>query len=146
MDAVVPWQELLAVVEPYYPRAGGRGRPPVGLASMLRIYFLQQWFALSDRQIEDALYDIASLRRFAGFSNVTAALPGGGENLVQVQIVDTTRASTISPRPTSTTGGVAPCGKAQPRARIGGTLSRHSPRIAESPITTWHLANHGTSR
>src|SRR6476660_9620634 len=42
MDVVVPWPELLAVVEPHYPRAGGRGRPPVGLASMLRIYFLQQ--------------------------------------------------------------------------------------------------------
>ena len=75
MDAVVPWPELLAVVEPHYPRAGGRGRPPVGLAAMLRIYFLQQWFALSDRQMEDGLYDIESLRRFAGFSNVTAALP-----------------------------------------------------------------------
>jgi IS5 family transposase len=75
MDAVVPWKELLAVVEPHYPRAGGRGRPPVGVATMLRIYFLQQWFALSDRQMEDALYDIESLRRFAGFSNVTAALP-----------------------------------------------------------------------
>src|SRR6266851_2627520 len=75
MDAVVPWQELLGVVEPHYPRAGGRGRPPVGLASMLRIYFLQQWFALSDRQMEDGLYDIESMRRFAGFSNVTAALP-----------------------------------------------------------------------
>jgi len=75
MDAVVPWQQLLAVVEPHYPRVGGRGRPPVGLASMLRIYFLQQWFALSDRQMEDGLYDIESLRRFAGFSNVTAALP-----------------------------------------------------------------------
>jgi len=58
-----------------YPRSGGRGRPPVGLAAMLRIYFLQQWFALSDRQTEDALYDIESLRRFAGFSNVAAALP-----------------------------------------------------------------------
>jgi transposase, IS5 family len=57
MDAVVPWPELLAVVEPHYPRTGGRGRPPVGLASMLRIYFLQQWFALSDRQTEDGLYD-----------------------------------------------------------------------------------------
>ena len=45
MDAVVPWPELLAVVEPHYPRTGGRGRPPVGLAAMLRIYFLQQWFA-----------------------------------------------------------------------------------------------------
>ena len=75
LEAVVPWPELLGVVEPYYPRAGGRGRPPVGLASMLRIYFLQQWFALSDRQMEDALYDIESLRRFAGFPDVTAALP-----------------------------------------------------------------------
>jgi transposase, IS5 family len=75
MDGVVPWQELLGVVESHYPRAGGRGRPPVGLTSMLRIYFLQQWFALSDRQMEDALYDIESLRRFAGFSDVTAALP-----------------------------------------------------------------------
>jgi Transposase and inactivated derivatives, IS5 family len=75
MDAVVPWPELLAVVEPHYPRSGGRGRPPIGLASMLRIYFLQQWFALSDRQMEDGLYDIESLRRFAGFSNVTAAFP-----------------------------------------------------------------------
>src|SRR5258705_4932415 len=73
MDAVVPWPELLAVVEPHYPRTGRRGRPPVGLASMLRIYFLQQWFALSDRQMEDGLYDIESLRRFAGFPNVTAA-------------------------------------------------------------------------
>src|SRR5206468_7129308 len=63
------------VVEPHDPRAGGRGRPPVGVAAMLRIYFLQQWFALSDRQMEDGLYDIESLRRFAGFSNVTAALP-----------------------------------------------------------------------
>ena len=75
METVVPWQELLGVVEPHYPRIGGRGRPPVGLALMLRIYFLQQWFALSDRQMEDALYDMESLRRFAGFPDVTAALP-----------------------------------------------------------------------
>ena len=75
MEAVVPWPELLAVVEPHYPRAGGRGRPPVRLAAMLRIYFVQQWFALSDRQMEDALYDMESLRRFAGFPDVAAALP-----------------------------------------------------------------------
>ena len=75
METVVPWRELLGVIEPHYPRAGGRGRPPVGLAAMLRIYFLQQWLALSDRQMEDALYDMESLRRFAGFPNVTAALP-----------------------------------------------------------------------
>ncbi len=75
MDQVVPWAALLAVAEPHYPRSGGRGRPPVGLASMLRICFLQQWFALSDRQMEDALYDMASMRRFAGFSSVTSPLP-----------------------------------------------------------------------
>jgi transposase, IS5 family len=75
METVVPWAELLSVVEPLYPRAGGRGRPPVPLTSMLRIYFLQQWFALSDRQMEDALYDMESMRRFAGFSSVSSALP-----------------------------------------------------------------------
>src|SRR5471030_861456 len=75
METVVPWAELLSVVEPLYPRAGGRGRPPVPLTSMLRIYFLQQWFALSDRQMEDALYDMESMRRFAGFSSVGSALP-----------------------------------------------------------------------
>jgi transposase, IS5 family len=75
MDRVVPWAGLAAVVEPHYPRSGGRGRPPVGLWSMLRIYFLQQWFALSDRQMEDALYDMESMRRFAGFSSVVSALP-----------------------------------------------------------------------
>jgi IS5 family transposase len=75
METVVPWVELLSVVEPLYPRAGGRGRPPVPLTSMLRIYFLQQWFALSDRQMEDALYDMESMRRFAGFSSVSSALP-----------------------------------------------------------------------
>jgi transposase, IS5 family len=75
MEAVVPWPALLAVVEPHYPRSGRRGRPPVGLSSMLRIYFLQQWFALSDRQMEDALYDMESMRRFAGFATVMAGLP-----------------------------------------------------------------------
>src|SRR6476646_8272033 len=74
MEAVVPWPELLAVVEPHYPRAGGRGRPPVGLAAMLRIYFLQQWFALSDRQMERSTIWRACAG-FAGFPDVAAALP-----------------------------------------------------------------------
>lgn len=65
MEEVVPWPKLLRVVERHYPRAGN-GRPPMGLEKMLRIYFLQQWFNLSDPAMEDALYDIESLRRFAG--------------------------------------------------------------------------------
>ena len=54
MDAVIPWARLLALIEPYYPKAG-RGRQPLGLEKMLRIYFLQQWFNLSDPQAEDAI-------------------------------------------------------------------------------------------
>lgn len=65
MDAVIPWTELLALIEPHYPTAGRRGRPPVPLATMLRVYFLQQWFDLSDPAAEDALYDSEAMRRFA---------------------------------------------------------------------------------
>jgi IS5 family transposase len=65
MEQVVPWSKLRQVIERHYPRAGN-GRPPMGLEKMLRIYFLQQWFNLSDPAMEDALYDIESLRRFAG--------------------------------------------------------------------------------
>ncbi len=63
MESVVPWPELEAVIEPHYPRAG-KGRQPVGLGIMLRIYFLQHWFNLSDPGAEDALYDSPSLRGF----------------------------------------------------------------------------------
>ncbi len=65
MDRVIPWKQLLAVIAPYYPKAG-QGRQPLGPEKMLRIYFLQQWFNLSDPQAEDAIYDSESMRRFAG--------------------------------------------------------------------------------
>jgi len=65
MDQVVPWNQLLKVIRKHYPKSGN-GRPPLGLEKMLRIYFLQQWFNLSDPAMEDALYDIESMRRFAG--------------------------------------------------------------------------------
>ena len=65
MDAVIPWKRLIALIEPHYPRQG-KGRPPLGLEKMLRIYFLQQWFDLSDPQAEDSIYDSESMRRFVG--------------------------------------------------------------------------------
>jgi len=65
MEQVVPWAKLCALVEPHYPRPGN-GRRPVGLERMLRIYFLQQWFNLSDPAVEEALYDSPTLRQFAG--------------------------------------------------------------------------------
>src|ERR1700710_2722654 len=64
MDRVVPWREFCALIEPVYPKPG-KGRVPIGLERMLRIYFLQQWFNLSDPAAEDAIYDSESMRRFA---------------------------------------------------------------------------------
>jgi len=71
MDQVVPWAALLALIEPHYPKAG-RGRRPYPLATMLRIHFLQQWYALSDPAMEEALYEIAPLRQFARLSLLDA--------------------------------------------------------------------------
>jgi len=66
MDQVIPWRELCEVIEPFYPKADGAGRPPKALAMMLRIHFLQHWFNLSDPAMEEALYDSRAMRRFAG--------------------------------------------------------------------------------
>src|ERR1700675_3294662 len=65
MEQVVPWAELCALIEPVYPKAGN-GRQPVGVERMLRVYFLQQWFNLSDPAVEEALYDSAGMRQFVG--------------------------------------------------------------------------------
>ena len=74
MEVVVPWADLEALIAPHYPKAGN-GRQPVGLSIMLRVYFLQQWFALSDPGVEDALYESPVLRRFAGVDLGRAAAP-----------------------------------------------------------------------
>lgn len=67
MDAVVPWPRLLALIEPHHPKAGPKGdRPPMPLEVMLRVYFLQNWYALSDPMAEELLYDSESLRQLAG--------------------------------------------------------------------------------
>ena len=66
IEAVTPWAALIAEIAPYYPKGEGRGRPPIGLERMLRMYIAQQCFGLSDEGIEDALYDSQSIRRFVG--------------------------------------------------------------------------------
>jgi IS5 family transposase len=65
MDQVIPWQRLITLIQPHYAKPG-RGRRPLGLEKMLRIYFLQHWFDLSDPAAEDAIYDSESMRRFVG--------------------------------------------------------------------------------
>src|SRR5258706_8506767 len=75
MEQVVPWARLVTRLRPFYPK-GERGRPPVGLERMLRIYFLQQWYGLADGAMEDALYDSQALRGFAGIDLTVAAVSG----------------------------------------------------------------------
>jgi IS5 family transposase len=65
MERVVPWPALCELIEPFYPKPGN-GRPPIGVERMLRVYFLQQWFNLSDPAVEEALYDSLAMRRFVG--------------------------------------------------------------------------------
>jgi transposase, IS5 family len=74
MDAVIPWKHLNRLIEPHYPKAG-KGTQPMPQERMLRIYFMQQWFNLSDPAMEDALYDIESMRRFAGIELGEDAVP-----------------------------------------------------------------------
>lgn len=74
MDQVVPWAELIALIEPHCAKKRRRGRSPVPLQSMLRIYFTQQWCAMSDPAMEDALYEMESMRRFAGLELIDDAL------------------------------------------------------------------------
>ena len=74
MDAVIPWAKLLQLIEPFYPKAGN-GTQPIPMERMLRIYFMQQWFNLSDPAMEDSLYDSTSMRRFAGIELADDGVP-----------------------------------------------------------------------
>jgi IS5 family transposase len=74
MEALIPWAKLLAVIEPFYPK-GERGRPPIGLERMLRVYFLQQWYGLADEALEDALYDSQALQGFARINLTAEGVP-----------------------------------------------------------------------
>jgi IS5 family transposase len=66
MEKVVPWDDLCALIEPFYPKIDGAGRPSVGLERMLRMQFLQHWLNLSDPAVEEALYDSRAMRAFVG--------------------------------------------------------------------------------
>src|SRR5471032_1581681 len=74
MEQVVPWARLVERLRPLYPK-GERGRPPIGLEQMLRLYFLQQWYGLADEALEDALYDSQALRGFARLELAAEGVP-----------------------------------------------------------------------
>ena len=75
MEQVVPWARLEALIEPVYPSSGRVGRPPIGVARMLRMYFLQQWFGLADEALEDAIYDSHAMREFVGIDLSRESVP-----------------------------------------------------------------------
>jgi len=75
IEKVTPWADLVAVMEPHYPKGGGRGRPPIGVERMLRMYVAQNCFGLSDEGTEDALYDSQAIRRFVGIDLGREAAP-----------------------------------------------------------------------
>ena len=75
MERVVPWAVLVALIEPHYPKSGRVGRPPIGVQRMLRMYFLQQWYSLSDEGLEDALYDSQAMREFVGIDLAREQVP-----------------------------------------------------------------------
>ena len=75
MERIVPWSRRIAVVEPHYPKSGKRGRPPIGIERMLRMYFIQQWYGLADVAVEDAIYDSQALRNFCGVDLAVASVP-----------------------------------------------------------------------
>ncbi len=76
MEAVVPWQALINLIEPHYPKASKKGgRPPYPLAMMLRIHRLQQWYSLSDPAMEEALIEVPTMRHFAGIELISDRIP-----------------------------------------------------------------------
>lgn len=74
MEEIIPWDEWVGVIEPYYPK-GKRGRPPMGIEKMLRMYLLQIWFNLSDPATEDAIYDSYAMRKFTDIDFMTETVP-----------------------------------------------------------------------
>ncbi len=76
MEEVVPWQALIDLIEPHYPKTSKKGgRPPYPLATMLRIHLLQQWYSLSDPAMEEALIEVPTMRRFAGIELISDRIP-----------------------------------------------------------------------
>ena len=74
MEKVVPWERLVAIIQPHYP-TGKRGRPPAGIERMLRIYFWQQWYGLADEAREDTVYDSQAMRGFTGIDLGVESVP-----------------------------------------------------------------------
>lgn len=96
MEALVPWDEFCALIEPHYPKAGN-GRPPIGL--QLRMYFVANWFNLADEACEESLYDVPAFREFCQFDLGRERIPDATTLLgFRHLLEDTNWAQRCSPR------------------------------------------------
>jgi hypothetical protein len=125
IEAATPWAQLVAVIKPHYPK-GNRGRPPIGLERMLRMYIAQNCFGLSGEGIEDALYDSQAIRRFVGIDlgreatpDATAHKQGQGRSK-EAEIDRFLPLMTTSPPPAAPSLGSPPV--QQRSRRTGGDL------------------------
>ena len=100
MESSVPFARMEATIEPFYPK-GERGRSPVGLSRMLRMYLVQQWFGLADEAVEDALYDNTPMRLFVGIDLSRESVPDATTLLLFRRLLETPSA-TPKPMPVNT--------------------------------------------
>ena len=134
MDEIIPWDEWISLIVPYYP-AGKRGRPPIEIEIMLRMYLLQCWFTLSDEGVEDAIYDSYAMRKFMGINFLEQDVPDAtaGRSSVQekMQAVGCQGRDVPDQPPVLVEGGAAQRGgvpdrQSQPgQSRLGGGLHHH---------------------
>mgnify|MGYP000644419163 CR=1 FL=1 len=97
LDVMAPWAALCAEIEPYYPRGKGRGRPPIGLERMLRMYLTQHCFGLSDEATEDALYDSQAIRQFVGLDLGRESAPDATTLLKFRHLLEAQHATPVAP-------------------------------------------------
>ena len=152
LDAVVPWCQLLALIAPHYSKAGPKGgRPPMPLEVMLRVYFLQNWYALSDPMAEDTLYDSEAMRRFAGIELGDDRIPDETtilkfrhllerHGLTEAIFADVTRTSpTRGSRCARARWWMRPSSTRHPPPRT--RLARATPRCHAQGPEGWHAAS-----
>lgn len=101
VDQVAPWARLMEVVKPHYPKPGKRGRPPIGLERMRRMYFVAHCYGLANEAVEDAIYDSQALRNFMGIDVSRQSVPDtttlmGFRHLLEAN--DLTKAMSAAPR------------------------------------------------
>ncbi len=149
MEQVVPWARLMEVIEPYYPESGKRGRPPIGLERMLRMYFVQQWCSLADEAAQDAVYDSQALRNFMGIDLSRTSVPEGTtlmgfRHLLEAH--DLTKAMLMERGLLMTQGtlvdATADCGTELHEKQSTCTRSRNAPDQERQPVALRHEGTH----